>query len=292
VIYLRWLFCLTIIALFLTGCNEKEDVNNDGSVTGAPHMTGLIYTINDESKKSILVVEGTDSTILPDEEWHGKPAINFYITDETRIIGEDGKDITVDDLKKGFKVEVWHTGTVEESYPAQATASNIKVIKALTQVPCIVPKAEEVQGETKFTIYYTCEDKLYPVHRFILDTEEISLQTVLEELLKGPTAEEQALGFHSWFSDETAGMLNNVVIEGGTAIIDFANFSSIIPNASTSAGKKVLVSQLSTVVFKHNTAENIVFQFDGSTEDFCYWMEVVCEPYSREMWEEFAKLAD
>jgi spore germination protein GerM len=249
VVYVRWLFCLTVIALLLTGCNEKEGVNNDESGT-----------------------------------------------DETHIIGEGGKDITVDDLKEGFKVDVWYTGPIMESYPAQATASKIKVIKEnvdQAQSPCMAPEDEEVQGKAKFTIYYTCEDKLYPVHRFISDTEEISLQTVLEELLKGPTAEEQALGLHSWFSDETAGMLNDVTLEeDGTAIIDFANFSSIIPNASTSAGKRVLISELSTAVFKHSNVEHIVFQFNSSTEDYCHWMEVVCEPYSRTSWEEHVDLAD
>jgi hypothetical protein len=83
-----------------------------------------------------------------------------------------------------------------------------------------------------------------------------------------------------------------VLSDDGTAIIDFANFTRIIPNASTSAGKKVLISQLSTAIFKHSTAENIEFQFDGSTEEFCHWMEVVCEPYSRAMWEETIEVVE
>jgi spore germination protein GerM len=96
----------------------------------------------------------------------------------------------------------------------------------------------------------------------------------LAQLLAGPNAEEEALGLQSWFSEETEGMLNGVVIEGGVAEVDFADFSAIIPNASTSCGSASLLAQLDSTVLQFPEVDEVVYSFDGDRAAFYEWLQL------------------
>jgi spore germination protein GerM len=96
----------------------------------------------------------------------------------------------------------------------------------------------------------------------------------LAQLLAGPTAEEQAQGLDSWFSEETEGMLNSVVIEDGVAEVNFADFSVIIPNASTSCGSASLIAQLDNTVLQFPQVDEVVYTFDGDRAAFYEWLQL------------------
>jgi spore germination protein GerM len=96
----------------------------------------------------------------------------------------------------------------------------------------------------------------------------------LAQLLAGPTAEEQAEGMGSWFSDETAGMLNGVAIEDGVADVDFADFSGVIPNASSSCGSTSLLAQLDSTVLQFPEVDEVVYSFDGDEAAFYEWLQL------------------
>lgn len=96
----------------------------------------------------------------------------------------------------------------------------------------------------------------------------------LAQLLAGPTAEEQAEGMGSWFSEETAGMLRGVVIEEGMAEVDFADFSEIIPNASSSCGSAQLLAQLDSTVLQFPQVEEVLYSFDGDRAVFYEWLQL------------------
>ena len=96
----------------------------------------------------------------------------------------------------------------------------------------------------------------------------------LAQLLAGPTAEEQAQGLDSWFSKETEGMLNSVVIEDGVAEVDFADFSGIIPNASTSCGSASLLAQLDNTVLQFPEVDEVVYSFDDDRAAFYEWLQL------------------
>jgi hypothetical protein len=106
---------------------------------------------------------------------------------------------------------------------------------------------------------------------------EADIEKSLESLLKGSDHE-------SIFSSKTEGMLNWVSIkEDGTTIVDFNNFSNII--GSTSAEKGKLYRELNGTVFEFDEVTKVYYQFDGSFSDWCYWLQTMEEPVTREDWE-------
>lgn len=106
---------------------------------------------------------------------------------------------------------------------------------------------------------------------------EADIEKSLESLLKGSEHE-------SIFSSKTEGMLNWVFMkEDGTTIVDFKNFSNII--GSTSAEKGKLYRELNGTVFEFEEVKKVYYQFDGSFTDWCYWLETMEEPVTREDWE-------
>jgi hypothetical protein len=116
-------------------------------------------------------------------------------------------------------------------------------------------------------------------------TVEDRLSATLESLLEGLTESERQAGLDSWFSGATAGMLQEVTIaEDGAASISFHDFSRIIPNASTSAGSSMLLSQLHGTVFQFPEVQAVTYQFNGSCDAFWNWLQAACQHVSRDDW--------
>ncbi len=113
---------------------------------------------------------------------------------------------------------------------------------------------------------------VFPVPRTA--TVEGGVADALAQLLAGPTDEEAAEGLTSWFSPETEGKLKGVVVEGGLAEVDFQDFSSIIPNASSSCGSASLLAQLDSTVLQFPDVEQVVYAFDGDPEAFYSWLQL------------------
>jgi hypothetical protein len=100
------------------------------------------------------------------------------------------------------------------------------------------------------------------------------LAEAMRALLAGPTQADQAGGFVSWFSAATREHLRRVVIRAdGTAVVDFLRFSSIIPNASTSAGMHRLLSEIRATAFQFDRVTSLELRFDGSCDAFWTWLE-------------------
>lgn len=142
--------------------------------------------------------------------------------------------------------------------------------------PCSPLAPAPQPGMTRVDVYFTCSGSPRPVPRLVPDTPGV-LKAALEELLKGPTEQEKALGFTSWFSPATAGMLRSVALDSqGHATVDFANFSRIIPNASTSAGSQMLTGELKRTVFQFPTVRTVEFRFAGNCTAFWEWLQSAC----------------
>ena len=120
-----------------------------------------------------------------------------------------------------------------------------------------------------------------PVSRQVPRTSGV-LRAALEQLLAGPTDGERFRGLHSWFSEETAGMLNDVTIgPDGTAVVDFGDLRPVIPNASTSAGSDQLLAQLEATVFQFASVTGVEYRIDGSCEAFWEWLQRSCHTVVR-----------
>lgn len=103
----------------------------------------------------------------------------------------------------------------------------------------------------------------------------------LDALLAGPTAAERAAGIESWFSAATRGMLRSVAVQGGVAVVDFVDYSRVIPNASSSFGSTMLLAELNATVFGNTDATAVEYRFDGSCDAFGEWIQRGCIRYER-----------
>lgn len=104
----------------------------------------------------------------------------------------------------------------------------------------------------------------------------------LDQLVAGPTAEERALGAHSFFSSETADAIRSVNLRpDGLLIVDFADIRSTIPNASSSCGGSAFVASLNDTVFQFPAVNRVQYQFNGSCDDFFQFLQSSCHVIER-----------
>ena len=92
----------------------------------------------------------------------------------------------------------------------------------------------------------------------------------LNELLAGPTPQENAAGFVSPFLTLTADGLNNIRIENGTAHVDFRDFRSELVTDDPCA-RDAIVAALDATLLQFATIERAVYSFDGSVAEFDAW---------------------
>jgi hypothetical protein len=140
-------------------------------------------------------------------------------------------------------------------------------------------------GQTELKVFFTCGDPTATpkaLYRVVPATAGV-LRASLDQLLIGPTPNERALGYKSWFSPETFGMVASVDLDpDGSAKVDFKDFRKVIPNASTSAGSAMLLAQLDATVFQFPTVKSVVYRFGGDCQAFTAWLQLGgCTPRTR-----------
>lgn len=115
--------------------------------------------------------------------------------------------------------------------------------------------------------------EIFPVEREVDESEVLT--ATFEELVAGPTDEEEAEGYASFFSEETADLLLDAEVDSGEARIDFdASLSELIPNASTSTGSATLTGALDATATQFNTVDEVIYSLDGEVEDFYHWLQM------------------
>jgi uncharacterized protein YraI len=147
--------------------------------------------------------------------------------------------------------------------------------------PTTVADPTEGEGTTTVSVFFVNPDLGDPCGEVFSVQREVSAEDpigeALAELLEGPTAAETAEGHGGWFSADTAGMLHGYRAEGDVLHVDFADFSGVIPNASTSCGSAGLLAQLDRTVLQFGSASGFTqvrYSFDGSAEAFYEWLQL------------------
>lgn len=109
-----------LILIALTGCGRKVESSS---------FIGLVFSVD---AGRVLVVQDIESAEIPEEEWFqaGKNAIWFTVNKKTTLRDANGKKITLNEINAGQQVEVLFSGAVAKSYPGQAEAEEIKILKA------------------------------------------------------------------------------------------------------------------------------------------------------------------
>ena len=127
-------------------------------------------------------------------------------------------------------------------------------------------------------VYFTnldlgADHEVFAVERRVAAPEV--LHGALEQLLAGPTEAEQEQGYWSWFSAETAGLLDSVRIEDGVAFVHFdASLPEVIPNASTSAGSAALLAALDATSTQFPTVDEAIYSLEGDVDPFYEWLQL------------------
>lgn len=129
------------------------------------------------------------------------------------------------------------------------------------------------------TVWFRRGEEPVAVERMV--PADNALVGALEAQLAGPTAAEYRAGIESWFSAATRGMLRSAAVEDGLAVIDFADYSRVIPNASSSFGSTALLAELNATVFANTDATAVEYRFEGSCDAFGEWVQRGCIRYER-----------
>jgi hypothetical protein len=144
---------------------------------------------------------------------------------------------------------------------------------------CDAPAPPE--GVATVQVVFSCDEVAVGTWRPLPAERTDTLRFALEQLLRGPSPEEEQAGLASFFSAGTAGMVRDVAVRDGVAYIDFQDFSRLIPNASTSAGSRQLLDQIAGTVFQFDAIREAELSFNGSCAAFWNWLQRSCERLTR-----------
>jgi hypothetical protein len=182
--------------------------------------------------------------------------------------------------------------------PSPEGTATAAIIPA-TATATATPTAAETPTETWTPIHQTIEVKVYftvagsetmelrAVSRTVQATRTVAgvVFSTLKELLKGPTDAEKAEGLISWFSPATAGCITGTAADpNGTLWVYFTGLNTIIPNASTSAGSQMLLSELNATVFQFDQIRTVWYLLDGSSAAFWEWLQYEDHAVTRADW--------
>jgi hypothetical protein len=150
--------------------------------------------------------------------------------------------------------------TLVASAPSPAVVADSA--SSFTRVEIFVPRRDPAAG---------CR-RVVPLPRIV--PGPAVLTGAMRQLLEGPTRAERRRGYGGWFSARTAGMLRSVRVAGSVAYVDFASFSRIIPNASSSCGSRLLLAQLDRTAKQFPTVRRAIYSFNGSRRAFYEWLQL------------------
>lgn len=161
--------------------------------------------------------------------------------------------------------------------------------------PCQTPTPDLTGDVTVLRVYYNCGGDLRGptgatrIVRVVSSTPQ-RLTATMRSLVTGPTEEERAVGFGSYFSQATANVVDFVTISDGTAIIEFIGLETIDALARQDPLASVFfVGNLHANVFQFDSVSAAEFRLNGSCDEF--WRLVAgtgCQVTPRADWEEQA----
>jgi hypothetical protein len=131
---LGMLALLVVIAALAINCDSSDEEPNGGPLQTEPDLTGVIASAQP------IGANGVAGTILVEARVAGNAErVDKYVVtvkDETPVFEQQGDDferISFGELAVGQQARVWFDGPVRESYPLQADALQVIVVKSITQ---------------------------------------------------------------------------------------------------------------------------------------------------------------
>lgn len=115
--------CVLIAAIVLAACNMLPSLAVPGE---DPSIEGIVQQATAEERGRVIFVEANPT--VPGRE----PAARITLTRGTDVLASTGGAIeraSADELAEGVRVRVWFTGPVLESFPVQATAGTVLILR-------------------------------------------------------------------------------------------------------------------------------------------------------------------
>ncbi|MEN8178706.1 MAG: GerMN domain-containing protein [Pseudomonadota bacterium] len=123
---------------------------------------------------------------------------------------------------------------------------------------------------------HTVCDAVFPVLRSSPEPID-EPSAALEALFPGPTPEERAQGYRSFFSARTAGLLKHLKIESGTAYLDLRDKRTELAGITSSCGSAEFFSQIQHTLGEYPEIQRIIFAIEGNPGVFYDWLELECD---------------
>ncbi|MBM3257805.1 MAG: GerMN domain-containing protein [Candidatus Nealsonbacteria bacterium] len=142
-------------------------------------------------------------------------------------------------------------------FSEQATSTEEEII----QEPEATTTVKVFFGNSKLNAEAEC-NKVFPVERVVIKTESIA-RAALEELLKGPTEQEEQEEF---FTNINRGVkIQSLVIENGTARVDFDEQLEF--QVGGSCRVTAILAEITETLKQFETVDNVIISINGRTED-------------------------
>lgn len=113
---------LVTVAAGLAACG----LTGSGLPESDPDITGVITSLTAGAGTVTVLVEAPTTEPLAG----GYDKASVTIREDTGVYDASGKKIAAEQLRQGQRVRAWFTGAVAESYPVQATALALQVLRA------------------------------------------------------------------------------------------------------------------------------------------------------------------
>ncbi|SDD55350.1 Protein of unknown function [Paenibacillus sp. UNCCL117] len=123
------IFVLFCLAALMVSCNQGSRPGDKTKGQPSEQKTTAVKAID---KGYVIQKEGNSWLVTAYMEKDGGPfieAISFTVNEQTVLQDDSGEPVKPENVPAGTQVEAWHTGTVAESYPAQAVAAKM-ILKA------------------------------------------------------------------------------------------------------------------------------------------------------------------
>lgn len=122
-------------------------------------------------------------------------------------------------------------------------------------------------------VYFHCgadgEDVVRELERSLpADQVGNPLRFALVQLMAGPTAQEQADGVSSFWSNHQLLLRSVRIVNETRAVVDFDDAVSEIANIGTSTGGKMFGDELDATVFQFSNVQTIVYMLEDNCEAF------------------------
>jgi hypothetical protein len=164
--------------------------------------------------------------------------------------------------------------------PGSTTTPEIVVVDPDTTAPteataparCERQQPEAAPGQMVLRIFMACGDLELPsnstyVYRSV-DASSALLTNTLEQLVAGPTDEERADGFRSFWSAETADAINSVQLADGAVQVNFGSPVTAIRGADDEPARSFLLADIYTSLFQYERVRSVELRLGNDCDAF------------------------